>query len=135
MISSRRKKINPLLLAVASWPAVVKHQPFTRMEIESLVHTYILQTESNKFPSIRDVMARMSVVSRKTTGYHMTALVHEDLLELVPPGGMYNVTVKGEYFIRGIVTSISRIVNESKVSRWDGRSNIRSSFTRKKPKQ
>lgn len=132
MISSRRRSINPLLLAVAAWPRTLRGQPFTRAEIECLVCVYVAQMESNTFPTIRLVMDRLGYSIRNTAGVHMTRLVENGLLEIVP-GDMYNVTAAGEYYIRGLVTTLSRIANSSKLSRWESssKSPLRSRYKRK----
>lgn len=130
MISPRRKRINPFILALATWPRLVAGQPFTPKEIQMLITVYVLQTELNFFPTIYQVMERMCYSKRDSANYIMAALVKNGMTEIVPGIG-YNVTVKGEYFVRGLATSISRMTGDSPRSRWSRPGVIKSEYKRK----
>lgn len=67
----------------------------------------------------RDEICRRARLLENNVSNAMSIAIKAGMAERVDSLGMYNVTDKGEYFIRGLVTSISRIASESKSSRWE----------------
>lgn len=118
MLSKRRKHINPYLLALASWPTVSYRQPIEARAILVLITCYVIQLETNRLVT-RDEICRRARLLENNVSNAMSIAIKAGMAERVDSLGMYNVTDKGEYFIRGLVTSISRIASESKSSRWE----------------
>lgn len=129
MISPRRKRINPFILALATWPRLVAGQPFSPKEIQMLIATYVLQMEKNFFPTIYEIMERTCYAKRDSANFIMNGLIKNGMVELVQGIG-YNVTVKGEYYVRGLATSISRMAGDSPRSRWTRPGIVESEYKR-----
>jgi predicted transcriptional regulator len=89
------------------------------LDLEFLLIMYALQAETNQLPTMQDLCLR-SGVSSDTVWRRLQPLLNSGYVNRDESGTLlaYNVTEKGEYLIRLYMQDLSRMVNDSKLSRW-----------------
>lgn len=115
MISYRKRTPADPLLVLACWPVACKRQDLTPNELLVLITIHVLQMQGNTMPSASEVAGSMGFVEPTVIAY---LKVCSTLGYVEKHGSLYNVTMKGEYVIRGLQTIISRMMNQGRLTRW-----------------
>jgi hypothetical protein len=101
-----------------------------------MLGVYTFQHETNRLALIQDVYSRIGY-SRSITERCLLKLISLDLI-VTSPGVwnrlLYNVTMKGEYVIRAYQIEVSRLMNDTPLSKWNrikDKEDVRNKFLRK----
>jgi len=118
MINLRKRSTLKNVIAFAFYGQIQKESGLYAGPFAVLLGMYAIQTKTNQFVSFEQVCVICSKYSPVSLKAEVEILKGQGLVEAI---GMklYNVTTKGEYMIRGIEISIARLINETKLSRWE----------------
>ncbi len=118
MIANRKRPTNRNVTGYAFYPQIQRESGLLAGPFSVLLAIFAIQTKTNQFVSQEQVKVLCNYYSIATIKYEIEVLKGLGLVEAIGIK-LYNVTLKGEGIIRGIEISISRIVNETKLSRWE----------------
>ena len=119
MISRRQRSASETIEILVFWEsaqrAIAAEHKISKNDIRVLMAGHYMQCRTNQFLTVNDLL-------------HMTGLKAEDIfssLKTLVPGGFidkvdekYNLSVKGEYVIRGISLSITRHMKGYTLPKW-----------------
>lgn len=116
MISYRRRNPADVLRVLSVMYLALRGHQLTEREIQTLALIHVIQQDTNTFPHVHELAQKLGGSEHVIRAY-MRPLLEFKYIERVVYG--YNVTERGEYVLRGLVTIISRMTNQQKFSRWN----------------
>lgn len=118
MISTRKRNTMRNTIAYAFYNQIQKESGLGAPQFAILLAIHAIQQKTNHFVVLDQIRVFIPTYSKESIKHEVVELKALGLIDSAGIG-LVNVTDKGEYFIRGTEIAITRVVNETKLSRWE----------------